>query len=52
VRINYGSCTACDTLLSISGYSNEPPNNKQISEYMTLALHVVQGLREMGGEAA
>lgn len=52
VRISYGSCSGCDTLQAISGYSSEPPNDEQVSEYMTLALHVVQGLREMGGEVA
>lgn len=52
VRISYGSCSGCDTLQSISDYSSDQPDDDQIKEYMTLALHVVQGLREMGGEIA
>lgn len=52
VRVGYGSCSGCDTLQAISEYSSEPPNDSQVSQYMTLALHVVQGLREMGGEPA
>ena len=52
VKVGYGSCSGCDTLQAISGYSGEPPNNEQVSEYMTLALHIVQGLREMGDSEA
>jgi len=37
VRIDYGSCAACDTLLAAEG----------VDDYMTLALHVVQGLKSM-----
>lgn len=48
VKISYGSCSGCDTLQAIRGYKFEKPDEKQVSEYMTLALHVVQGLREMG----
>lgn len=47
VKVSYGSCSGCDTLQAISDYSSEPPNDTQVSEYMTLALHIVQGLREM-----
>lgn len=52
VRVNYGSCSGCDTLQAISDYSSEPPDKEQVDQYMQLALHVVQGLREMGGDAA
>lgn len=51
VRINYGSCGACDTLQSISDlgtWGQEKPNDEQVRQYMILALHIVQGLREMG----
>jgi hypothetical protein len=51
VRVWYGSCSGCDTLQDISGYSSEPPTDQQADDYLTLALHVVQGLRKMGGEA-
>lgn len=52
VKVSYGSCSGCDTLQAISSYSSEPPNDSQVSEYMTLALHIVQGLREMGDSEA
>lgn len=52
VRVSYGSCSGCDTLQAISGYSDEKPTEKQVKEYMTLALHVVQGLKLMGDDAA
>jgi hypothetical protein len=38
----YGSCSSCDTLQGISNYSDELPNEEQLKEYMTLALHLVQ----------
>jgi hypothetical protein len=53
VKISYGSCSGCDTLQSIK-YDNwdfdRPPTDKQIDDYMTLALHIVQGLKEMDGD--
>ena len=52
VRVSYGSCSGCDTLEAIRGYSDEPPTDEQVREYWTLALHVAQGLREMGGDEA
>jgi hypothetical protein len=48
VKVFYGSCSGCDTLQAITGYSNEPPTEKQVKEYMMLALHIVQGLKKMG----
>lgn len=41
----YGSCSGCDTLLSISGYDKGTPNNEQVKEYMTVALHLVQRIK-------
>ena len=38
----YGSCSGCDTLQGISSYGDDLPNKEQVSEYMTLALHLVQ----------
>lgn len=52
VKVWYGSCSGCDTLESISGYSDEKPTEEQINDYMTLALHVVQNIRLVGGEGA
>jgi hypothetical protein len=48
--VSYGSCSGCDTLQGIHGYNDEPPNDEQIKEYMTLCLHIVQGLKEMKNE--
>ena len=41
----YGSCSGCDTLLTISEYSDRLPSDEQVREYMTLALHLVQKTR-------
>lgn len=49
VKVWYGSCSGCDTLQGICDYSDEPPTPTQVAEYMTLALHVVQGLKKMAG---
>ena len=38
----YGSCSGCDTLLSISEYDEELPTEQQIKGYMQLALHLIQ----------
>lgn len=54
IKVSYGSCSGCDTLQDIrdSGpWDSELPNPKQIDGYMTLALHVVQGLKVMGGDS-
>jgi hypothetical protein len=48
VKVDYGSCSGCDTLQAIEGYSDEPPSQSQIDQYMILALHIVQGLKRMG----
>jgi hypothetical protein len=45
----YGSCSGCDTLRGIrdstDDYGNGFPNEEQVKEYMTLALHLVQKLK-------
>jgi hypothetical protein len=51
VKVGYGSCSGCDTLESIRGYKDDPPSQEQIKDYMTLALHIVQGLKKMGEES-
>lgn len=39
----YGSCSGCDTLLGITQYDwSEKPNHQQVSELMTLCLHILQ----------
>jgi hypothetical protein len=50
VKVYYGSCSGCDTLQAISGYSDEPPTPEQVKDYMGLALNVVQGLRGLQEE--
>lgn len=47
----YGSCSGCDTLLSISHHNDEVvPNEEQLKEYMTLALHLVQKMKWLSDE--
>lgn len=50
VMVDYGSCSGCDTLEAISSCSNEPPTDAQAKDYMTLALHIVQGMKKMGDD--
>lgn len=47
VFIHYGSCSGCDTFTAIKDYCDDPPSESQIEDYMTLTLHIVQGLRVM-----
>lgn len=41
-QVSYGSCSGCDTIEGIRQYDSGLPNEEQIKEYMTLALHLVQ----------
>ena len=50
IKVSYGSCSGCDTLQAIQDYSDEPPTPEQIAQYMTLCLHMVQGMKKMGDE--
>jgi len=50
VKVSYGSCSGCDTLEGIRGYYELPPTEEQLDQYLTLALHVVQGLKGMNNE--
>ena len=54
VRANYGSCSGCDTLQAIETDgtwdiegNKQAINDEQIKDLMTLALHIIQGLKEM-----
>ncbi len=50
VRVHYGSCSGCDTLLSIRGSmlrGENEPNDEQQAGYMRLALHIFQSLKQM-----
>jgi hypothetical protein len=58
VKVGYGSCSGCDTLENILsgnwGHETEEEakewKDKTVSQLMTLALHIVQGLKLMGDE--
>ena len=52
--VEYGSCSGCDTLQAIEETWDEeaPLTEREVTGYYTLALHVVQRLREMYGEDA
>ncbi len=42
---SYGSCSGCDTLQCISGYSDDFPTPEQVKDYMMLSLHLIQKLK-------
>ncbi len=42
---SYGSCSGCDTLQSITQYDDGLPTNEQVSEFMTLSLHLIQRMK-------
>lgn len=44
VTVDYGSCSVCDTLQGLRGYEAGPPTSEQVAGYVTLALHMLQGL--------
>lgn len=44
VAVEYGSCAACDTLEAAQELDDV---DERIREYMMLALHIVQGLKEL-----
>lgn len=49
--VSYGSCSGCDTLQSICDYeSDQLPNEEQVNDYMTLALHIVQNIKCIGDD--
>lgn len=43
--VYYGSCSGCDTILSISSYEEGIPNEQQVKDYMILCLHLVQNMK-------
>jgi len=48
-KVGYGSCSGCDTLLSINGENgyNDALTESQINDYMSLALHLLQSAKEI-----
>jgi hypothetical protein len=50
VQVGYGSCSGCDSIkrvLDDGSRISQSPTETQIADMMSLALHVVQGLREI-----
>jgi hypothetical protein len=45
--VEYGSCSACDTLLGINRYDDGLPNEEQVEKYWTLCLHLMQKMKRM-----
>ena len=43
--VDYGSCSGCDTFEGIRHYGDGAPNDSQVADYWTLALHMVQRTR-------
>lgn len=49
VKVGYGSCSGCDTLQAIRSWaSSKSPTDDEMKHLMTLALHVVQGIKPLG----
>lgn len=44
VAVDYGSCSGCDTL---EGIRSEDDLEERLNQYMTLALHIIQGLKNI-----
>lgn len=44
VQVDYGSCSHCDTLEGLRGYYSDPLTPEETAGYVTLALHMLQGL--------
>jgi hypothetical protein len=42
-KVAYGSCSGCDTL---EGIQQDSKGEEKVKDYMTLALHIVQDLKE------
>ena len=50
VKVGYGSCGGCDALQQIrdiGGWDNDISTDEQVRDYITLALHIVQGIKPM-----
>lgn len=46
--VSYGSCSGCDTLQGITGYSGGVPSTEQTEGLWTLCLHLMQGMKRLG----
>ena len=47
VKIGYGSCSGCDTLEGIRGYSNGTPSKTEVEEYFELARNIALDIRKI-----
>lgn len=45
VVVAYGSCSCCDTLERIRSFGLDPLTKSQLDDYMELALHIAQRLK-------
>ena len=50
VKVDYGSCSGCDTLEAITNYDSDKPTESQVKDYMSLSLHILQGIKSMQKE--
>jgi len=46
-HVYYGSCSGCDTLQAIHNYDDGLPSESQVRDYMMLALHLIQNMKEL-----
>lgn len=46
-KVNYGSCSGCDTLQRILGWSEEALTDTQVEDLFTLCLHMLQNMVEV-----
>ena len=51
-EVNYGSCSGCDTFQHIRDlvWDKDKNTDEQVNQYMTLALHMVQGTKSFKSE--
>lgn len=47
VKVDYGSCSGCDTLMAILEGDYGDTADEKADKLFTLALHIVQGLKRM-----
>lgn len=46
-EVSYGSCSVCDTLISIHNYElDDFPDSEQIEEYMNLCLYILESFKK------
>lgn len=47
VKVDYGSCSGCDTLMAILEGDFGNTIDEKVNSLFTLALHIIQGLKRM-----